>query len=133
MFSCLKDYLLIFIAVVIGFVCIVTVVHIYRIALIGPESYKEFLGIDMESWFLLGLSIIIAIVFYFYHRHTARKIKELENKFSAYLKDLDEINEEWADENEELWDFVENTLKEKNLKKLQEKAKNLLNQRNKGK
>ena len=50
----------------------------------------------------------------------------MEDKFSNYLKDLDELNEEWADENHELWEFIESILKKKDIKKIKGKAKSLL-------
>lgn len=80
------------------------------------------------EYFIVGI-----IIFYFYHLYNERRIKKLEDKFNTYLKDLDELNEEWADENEGLWSFVENILGEKDLKKIKRGAKKLLDSREKSK
>lgn len=74
--------------------------------------------------------VVSIIVVFIYHLFAERRIKKLEDKFSNYLKDLDELNEEWADENHELWEFIESTLKEKDIKKIKRKAKSLLKSRN---
>lgn len=86
------------------------------------------------TWMLLrnmGYFIVGIIILYFYHLYNERRIKKLEDKFSNYLKDLDELNEEWADENHELWEFIESILKEKDIKKIKRKAKSLLKSRTK--
>ncbi|QQG43359.1 MAG: hypothetical protein HYW45_04175 [Candidatus Daviesbacteria bacterium] len=78
--------------------------------------------------------IVVSIIAVFiYHLFAERRIKKLEDKFSNYLKDLDELNEEWADENHELWEFIESILKEKDIKKIKRKAKSLLKSRTKSK
>lgn len=74
--------------------------------------------------------VVSIIVVSIYHLFAERRIKKLEDKFSNYLKDLDELNEEWADENHELWEFIESILKEKDIKKIKRKAKSLLKSRN---
>lgn len=84
------------------------------------------------GYIIVGV-IVSVIILYFYSRYTREKIKKLENKFNNYLKDLDELNEEWADENEGLWGFIEYILEEKDIKKIKIKAKNLLNSRTKSK
>ncbi len=81
----------------------------------------------------MGYFIVGIIIFYFYHLYNERRIKKLEDKFSNYLKDLDDLNEEWADENEGLWSFIESTLKEVDIKKLKRRARRLLQQRIKDK
>lgn len=81
----------------------------------------------------MGYFIVGIIIFYFYHLYNERRIKKLEDKFSNYLKDLDDLNEEWADENEGLWSFIESTLKEVDIKKIKRKARRLLQQRIKDK
>ena len=80
------------------------------------------------EYFIVGI-----IIFYFYHLYSQRRIKKLEDKFNTYLKDLDELNEEWADENEGLWSFVETILGEKDIKKIKRNAKKLLKSREKSK
>lgn len=79
----------------------------------------------------MGYFIVGIIILYFYHLYHERRIKKLEDKFSNYLKDLDELNEEWADENHELWEFIESILKEKDIKRIKRKAKSLLKSRTK--
>lgn len=77
--------------------------------------------------------VVSIIVVFIYHLFAKRRIKKLEDKFNNYLKDLDELNEEWADENHELWEFIESILKEKDIRKIKRKAQNLLKSREKNK
>lgn len=77
--------------------------------------------------------VVSIIVVFIYHLFAERRIKKLEDKFNNYLKDLDELNEEWADENHELWEFIESILKEKDIRKIKRKAQNLLKSREKNK
>lgn len=81
----------------------------------------------------MGYIIAGLIVLYLYHLYVTRKFKKIEDKFSTYLKDLDELNEEWADENHELWEFIESILKEKDIKKIKRKARSLIKSRTKSK
>lgn len=136
MFYYPKDKLLALLAAVIAGLCLASIIHIYRIPGIGPDRHLQFLGIYFETWILLrSMGYIIAgiIAFYIYHLFMERKIKRLEDKFNTYLKDLDELNEEWADENESLWSFIEYILGEKDIKKIKRKAKSLLKSRTKSK
>lgn len=84
------------------------------------------------EYILISIAASIIAV-YIYNLFAERRIKQLEDKFSNYLKDLDELNEEWADENHELWGFIETILKEKDIKKIKRKAKSLLKSRTKSK
>ncbi len=136
MFSCLKDKLLALLAIGVAVLSTASIIYIYRIPVIGPDSHDQFLGISRETWILIrymGYFIVGIIIFYFYHLYNERRIKKLEDKFSNYLKDLDDLNEEWADENEGLWSFIESTLKEVDIKKIKRKARRLLQQRIKDK
>lgn len=115
---------------------IASIIYIYSIPGIGSDSHDEFLGINHGTWILLRSMEYIAvsiIVVFIYHLFAERRIKKLEDKFGDYLKDLDELNEEWADENEGLWSFVEYILGEKDLKKIKRSAKKLFNSREKSK
>lgn len=108
----------------------------YKIPIIGPDNHDQFLGLSRGIWLLLrNMGYIIAglIVLYLYHLYVTRKFKKIEDKFSTYLKDLDELNEEWADENHELWECIESILKMKDIKKIRQKARNLLKSREKNK
>ena len=136
MFNCFKSKLLTLLALlaaVIAAICTASIIYMYKIPIIGPDNHDQFLGLSRGEWLLLrNMGYIIAglIVLYLYHLYTTRRFKKMEDKFSNYLKDLDELNEEWADENHELWEFIESILKEKDIKKIKRKAKSLLKSRN---
>ena len=136
MFYYLKDKLLALLAVVIVALCTASIIYMYKIPGIGQNYHNQFLGINFKFWILLRLMeyiVVSIIVVFIYHLFAERRIKKLEDKFSNYLKDLDELNEEWADENHELWEFIESILKEKDIKKIKRKARSLLKSREKGK
>ncbi len=136
MFYYLKDKLLALLAAVIVALCTASIIYIYRIPGIGQNYHNQFLGINFKFWILLRLMeyiVVSIIVVFIYHLFAERRIKKLEDKFNTYLKDLDELNEEWADENHELWEFIENILKERDIKKIKRKAQNLLKSREKNK
>lgn len=95
-------------------------------------SYLKFileLCLKYMGYVIVGI-IVSVIILYFYSRYTRGKIKKLEDKFSNYLKDLDELNEEWADENHELWQFIEYIITENDIKKIKQKAQTLIQLRN---
>ena len=137
MFYYLKDKLLALLALLAAMIAglsIASIIYIYSIPGIGPDRHDEFLGITHGTWILLRSMeyILISIIaVYIYHLFAERRVKKLEDKFNTYLKDLDELNEEWADENHELWEFIETILKEKDIKKIKRKAKSLLKSRTK--
>lgn len=117
--------------------CTASVAHyIYDIPMLGVVRNDRFLGFSEDMWILLryiGLLIFGAIALFFYHLYMKDKMKKMEDKFSSYLKDLDELNEEWADENHELWEFVEDVAKEKDIKRVKRKARKLLKYREENK
>lgn len=141
MFYCFENRnkllaLLVLFAAVIAALSVASIIFIYSIPIIGPSNHDGFLGIHKETWILIRsmdyilISIATSIIaVYIYHLFAERRIKQLEDKFSNYLKDLDELNEEWADENHELWEFIESILKERDIKKIKRKARNLLKSR----
>lgn len=139
MFNCFKNKLLTLLALlaaVIAAICTASIIYMYKIPIVGPDNHDQFLGLSRGEWLLLrNMGYIIAglIVLYLYHLYTTRRFKKMEDKFSNYLRDLDELNEEWADENHELWEFIETILKEKDIKKIKRKAKSLIKSRTKSK